>query len=82
MQVLKMFDSGVFARLSKLGLRPERRRGHSGNTVDCLCSAVYWADILRRFVRFSLSEVTELCEAQLLWLKTVQANIKSLMYCH
>lgn len=49
---------------------PKCCRGQARNPIHCQCSAVYWADVVRRFIRFPLSEVAELGEAQLLWLKT------------
>lgn len=45
-------------------------RVRAGKPVRCQSSTVYWADIVCRFIRFPLPQVTELGEAQLLWLKT------------
>lgn len=49
---------------------PKCCRGQARNPIHCQGSTVYWADIVRRFIWFPLSEVTELGEAQLLGLKT------------
>lgn len=49
---------------------PKCYRGQARNPIHCQRSTVYWADIVQRFIRFPLSEVTELGETQLLWLKT------------
>lgn len=44
--------------------------GQAWNPINRQSSTVYWADIVQRFVRFPLSQVTELGETQLLRLKT------------
>lgn len=49
---------------------PKCCRGQARNPIHCQRSAVYRADIVRRFIRFPLSEVAELGEAELLWLQT------------
>lgn len=68
------FDPHMLLSLSlsvQIGAKaPECCRRQAWDPIHCQSSTVYWADIVRRFIRFPLSEMTELCEAQLLWLKT------------
>lgn len=55
---------------------PECCRGQAREPVHCQHPAVYWADIVQRIVRFPLPQVTELSEAQFLWLQK-RENVQS-----
>ena len=57
--------------------------GQARNSIHCKCSTVCWADVVCRFIRFPLSEMTELGEAQLLWLETQKCQMNDkLFWCY
>lgn len=49
---------------------PECCRGQTRNSIHCQRATVCWTDVVQRVVRFPLSQVAELGEAQLLGLKS------------
>lgn len=60
---------------------PECCRGQAREPVHRQHPAVYWADIVQRIIRFPLPQVTELSEAQFLWLqKKRECSIRSVFF--